>query len=209
MQNTHMIILNILKIFSKLLPLTFWILILFAFDAPGVAFLTLIAAIIHEMGHLLTLACLNREASLPFSVICGFKIKQKEHLSYNEQIMVYLSGPTINILLFILTLFLENDYIRLFGSINLMTALANLLPVEGYDGYNAIKELLLSVNSTIGLRIIEKLSFIISVFIVFLSLFVLWNIGGGYWIFAMFFISMLAKMKKTGKNTIFKKTRDI
>ena len=129
------------KFLSKILPLLFWALLILGFDCLYVSVLTALAAAIHECGHLI-FAPSHKKATLPRADISGFRIKISG-MSYKEELITALGGPLINILLGgIFLLFFGNspfaNYAKVFGIINLLTALSNLLPIEGYDGYKIL-----------------------------------------------------------------------
>lgn len=189
-----------------ILPLLFWMLLIFGFDTPYVAVLTIIAAIIHELGHSLAIIALSGTGHIPCAHISGFRIKRNECLGYKEEILILLMGPFFNIAAFAISIpFLGymDGYIKIFAGINLMTALSNLLPVESYDGYGALKLIFTMTESETPLRLIEFISFSICLIISFLSLYLINKFGSGYWIFGVFFFMMLTKLVKFGKDSIF------
>ena len=194
------------KIFDFLvgfLSFLFWVLMLFGFNTPFVAILTVISALIHEGGHILALIMTGRYAGLPRFVLSGFRISGHRTSSYREELFVLAAGPGANILAALFLLLLSNflgRYFKIFAAINLLTAASNLIPVRSYDGYKIIK-ILLSLKSPVprGEKIMEIISFTLVVIMTFLSLYFIMTVGEGYWIFAIFFISMLFSIFR-GKN---------
>ena len=91
-----------LKGMIGLLSLTFWVLVIFAFNSPYVAILTLICAIIHEIGHLIPLITLGKYKRRPHSTLSGFRITVPDMLSYNDSLTVLICGPCANLISFIL-----------------------------------------------------------------------------------------------------------
>lgn len=180
-----------------ILPLLFWCALLFGFDSPDIAILTVIAALVHELGHIAVIALTKKEARLS-AHISGFRIKAGS-ASYRDEILRLLGGPLVNLALFLISIPFAgvlDGYIALFGIVNLLTALSNLLPIEGYDGYGIIKRLLLMHNLHTGERILSAISFSLSVMITFLSLYLLYRFGEGYWIAGIFTVLLLTKIKK-------------
>ena len=108
--------------------------------------------------------------------------------------MIYLSGPFADLLTFTLCAFLGERLITL-GLINLITAISNLLPIRGYDGYGAIITMLKKRELPhSALKLISGLSSaLIFTFCVF-SLYLIDRYAGGYWIFAVFFVSMIKEI---------------
>ena len=51
--STVLMMIKILKTLSEsILPIFFWVLMIFGMDVPYIAILTIIAAVIHEIGHI-------------------------------------------------------------------------------------------------------------------------------------------------------------
>ena len=74
---------------QKTLPILFWVLIIFGFDSTHVAILTILAALIHEIGHIFAIVFLCKKENNLSADISGFRIKT-QRLSYKEEIMVTL-----------------------------------------------------------------------------------------------------------------------
>lgn len=188
---------KILLYIEKFLAVTFWSLTLFGFDLVYIGVLTLISALIHEMGHIAAILILNKNVSCaPSGRVYGFRIKTGV-LSYKEEIIVSMAGPLVNIL-FSFLLFNKNDYLSSFALINLMTAASNLLPIENYDGYKALYAAvsLASKKEDLAARVLPKLSFVISAIVSFISLYLMLTFGEGYWIFAIFLSSLISFIGK-------------
>ena len=99
-----------------------------------------------------------------------------------------------------------DEYRKLFGEINLLTAISNLMPIEGYDGYRVLCELGASVGNFSLASVMRYLSLLFSIVVVFFSLYLLLRLGVGYWLFAVFFTSLISKIaegvKSQEKNSI-------
>ena len=147
------------------LPLLFWVFMIFGFDEAHIAILTILSALIHELGHIAAIMALRLERGGRLSAhISGFRI-QKAASGYLGELIVLMAGPLSNLLVFLLTLpFWEalSGYIALLGSINLATGISNLLPIEGYDGYGILSRLLLASGKISAIMYLEYLSFFIS-----------------------------------------------
>lgn len=191
---------------SKALPMLFWILIMLAFDSPLVTVSTLLAALIHECGHVAVSGIIQKgRFSLPHAVLTGLRLSPTRLLSYREELLLALGGPLINILVFILLLpsfRYGSDYLSLFALLNLLTALTNLIPISGYDGYRIIRS---AVCPRLGDEKCEKIMSILSILFseaaVFFSLFIIMKIGEGYWIFTVFFAVLLKEVLKSQERT--------
>ena len=192
--------LNYLERLCDFLPMLFWVLILFSFEEVFLAITSLICALIHELGHMVCII-LTRKGNFSFrSVVNGFRIKPRGVRSYKEEILIYLSGPLANVFAFIVCAIMSIALDKAFATaaiINLATALSNLLPIRGYDGYGAIqafindRELPCSVWHTVCC-LSTSMIFIFCI----LSLYFIDRSDGGYWIFAVFFVSMIKEVKE-------------
>lgn len=183
-----------------ILPIFFWLFLIFGFEAPMMAIITLCSALIHEMGHLICIMRIKKIRPSIRGVLSGFRIRIGDGMTYDEEILAYLSGPAINLFLFVLLSFLAlilGELCFILAIINLATALSNLLPIEGYDGYGAIRAFIgkkeMGTGASRALTAIStSLIFILCIF----SLYLIDRQGEGYWIFGIFFISMIKCIKK-------------
>ena len=206
--STRYRIIEVCELFSgSVLPIIFWVSLIFGFDAPYLAILTIISAVLHEIGHGIAIMLVGAKGSNIRGHSTGFRIKEGDLLSYSDEIAILLADPCINLLLFLATLPFGDamlGYVRVLGFINLATGLSNLLPFEGYDGYGALCMLFRSRGATHLIRRLEIFSFILSILITFASLHLIDVFGEGYWIFGLFFFTMLSKLINFGKYDIFR-----
>ena len=125
------------------LPLAFWILLVFSLESPCSAVITVVCALIHEMGHIIFIFRKTGRIRLPEGRLNGFLIRERGTalMSYREEAMLYLSGPLANICTAALSLILSpliGDYAVFISVISLVTGISSLLPIEGYDGYGML-----------------------------------------------------------------------
>ena len=179
-----------------LLSILFWVLLIYGFDEPYAAGLTVISAVVHELGHLAVLG--RRGGSGLRGALSGFRIRKNKFNSYKEDFVLAAAGPLANILCALLTLpFLSRlgDYGVGFVSVSLATAAANLLPVKGHDGYNMLLSAVLARDgSERGVAALEAVSGGVGACLCIFSLYLLDRVGEGYWLFAVFFLSLLGEM---------------
>ena len=185
---------SFLKVIAdRLLPTLFWVLLIFGFDTPCIAIITLTAAAVHELGHLIAIMISNVGSSMPEGRLNGFKIRLSE-CGYKQTFFILLSGPLANMVTALLLSLLSgaSDYLSLVIIINVLTAISNLIPAKGCDGYGMIETVLLyKERSTAPL---EALSFLITVLFTFLSLSMIGRVGVGYWIFSAYFVLLIKKL---------------
>ena len=205
--STRYHIIEILELFTgSILPIIFWVSVIFGFDSPYIGILTIISAVIHEIGHGVAISCFSKGGGRLRGHSTGFRIKEKDILSYQKEILILLAGPCANLLLFLLTIPLSSalsGYLCIFGYINLATGISNLLPLEGYDGYNALHTFFRARGKNVLITNLETFSFIFSVLMTFIALYLIDRFGEGYWIFGLFFFTVLSKLINFGKYDIF------
>ena len=183
---------------EAILPLFFWILLIFGFDEPYMAILTILSALLHELGHIIAMMLVGRFRGKLRAHLSGFRITAVGG-GYTDDIISLIGGPAINFLAFLFCSLLckfKGGYIMEVAVVNLITALSNLLPVEGYDGYNILMKLLNLKEATWGIRLLWRVSFGISIAFTFFSLYLLLRYGEGYWVFGIFFSLLLGKIFK-------------
>ena len=195
-----MILIKVLsEISNSFLPLLFWALIMFGFDAPYIAILTIISAIIHEAGHLFAMLFITHEAQMPTARLVGFKITKHKIESYKNEIIILLLGPIANIGIGFITLALsfgKSEYLMLFAIINILSGVSNLLPLEGYDGFNILLWIFESKGKYTHITLLRAFSFFISILLTFVSLYLVYILDTGYWLFLLFFVSMMNNITK-------------
>ena len=204
MQSKHKrVVFKLIKYLSgSLLPLLFWVFALFGFDRKYIAVLTLLSAMMHELGHLVAYFLICGDIGTPGGRLNGFRIdlaKVKRALSYREQLIITLGGPGINLALWLvlLPLYRRGGYLTALGNISLLTALSSLLPVEGYDGYGILKCILQDRERGELILVAEGASFIITTLVTVFSLYTMNFIANGIWIFGVFFGLVIEKIGKS------------
>ena len=200
---------KLLKTAEKILPLLFWVLIIFAFDTPRFACFTLLAALLHELGHVAFGALVKEGRLFPTAHPSGFRIKANNFISYRHELILIIGGPVLNLAVFIgariLFSLTGGEFFYDFAFINLLTAITNLFPIKCYDGYRIIETLILLFSKSPEPRLspLRALSFSFTSLFCFLSLYFLLKLGEGYWIFALFFSSLLIDLKKLASDNVF------
>ena len=186
----------VLKLCREILPILFWILVLFGFDKPYIAVLTLLTALLHEVGHYIAFLVLKCDTGMPLGHFSGFRFRQKANTSYAKSILIYGAGAMMNILTStaVLPFCRGNRYLTVFVLIGYATAVSNLLPIKGYDGYNILADFLRSRGKDTGLRILDGGSFVICVVLTFTALYLMYYRNGGYWIYGMFMLMLLGEI---------------
>ena len=206
-KTTH-VFTRFLRFVSGFLPSLFWILIIFGFDESPIALITILAAVIHELGHIIYLKKHTNTKTEIRSTFNGFRIKQNYLASYKSDALLYAAGPFFNIIsalvIFIVPIPLE--FRKLFCIISVATALSNLLPIKGYDGYGIIRSLALKSNKNKKIQqMLDKTSFSLVVFLTFLSLYIVTRIGASHWMACLFMLLLIREVSEKLKNTFCEK----
>lgn len=203
MKNKQLLIKSLHRLADGVLPLFFWILLIFGFDKPYIGILTIITTIIHEIGHYSIKLFLYNDGKIPHAHMSGFRLRVHRLASYNYDILLLAAGPLTNLLVFILLIpFSFSDYVRSFALLNLVTSISNLLPVVGYDGYSILVALFRKNGNDSALKFITVLSFVLCAFLCFLSLYFIYRISSGYWIYGLFFVLILSEIQKAMNTAI-------
>ena len=115
-----------------------------ALDPSGGVLCGLLAAVVHEIGHLLEMArqdCLPRRIAFKMFRVDMTDARRSER-SYQKDLRIILAGPGLNFLLaafsFSLYLPLPYPWMGMFFSANLLVGFFNILPVVTLDGGAAL-----------------------------------------------------------------------
>ena len=113
-------------------------------DTGGTGFMSICACALHETGHLLAMKIKGEKASAITFYGGGIKISRERQSS---SVLVILGGVIVNFALAAMLLFTKNQYMNIFGAINLIIGLFNLLPISCLDGKQLIDIILLKILS--------------------------------------------------------------
>ena len=149
-------------------------LILLAFllitDRTGVGALTLLAALLHECGHLAAAWGMGVTPEQLRLDLLGARMEIRGRvLSYGEEIWLAAAGPLASLLLFgVGACFWELAAARVLACASLLLGLLNLLPIRSFDGGRMLESFL---SATVGVgaarRVMTGTSFV--------SLLLLWG----------------------------------
>ncbi len=110
-------------------------------DTKGTALLCLLACALHEIGHIAVMYAMSCPPERVVLYGGGMKLT-----GGRKNIPIIISGCAVNFLLFAAFYFCADNYeLQLFGVINLLTGLFNLIPVQPFDGYNLMETLMIEL----------------------------------------------------------------
>lgn len=195
----------LLHLANELLPMLFWVLLLFGFDKPYIAIITILSALLHETGHYAAILATKCDTGTPVGHFSGFRIRERRVTSYCEEIAILLAGPLANFGVFLLLIpFLaRGGYLATFSLINLATAISNLLPIKGYDGHSALREFARMRGWEHFVTVLDSISFILCSLFATVALYLMYRHDAGYWIYGIFMASILSEMRKRLRDDVF------
>ncbi len=114
------------------------ITVMLATDRTGFVLPTVFAVALHECGHLFMMWLLDSTPKRIKLIPASVQITSSFSRGYKNDILVSLSGPAVNLLLFGTLYYnyvcFENRTTLVFSLVNLLIGVFNLLPVKGLDG---------------------------------------------------------------------------
>ncbi len=167
------------KIFGTEINITFlfaaFVCLTICIDKSGYILYMILAVGLHELAHLFTMKIVGCNPKEVLLIPTSIRIVRGIAVKTCHEIAISLSGPIINILVFLLSyvvFLLTGSQIAInFSAVNLLVGAFNLLPVNGLDGGVALKKLLESFVSAEKARLVLKLLTItVSVIIIFFGI---------------------------------------
>lgn len=123
-----------------------FITVMLATDKTGFMLPTLFAVLMHEFGHLFIMWVLNCTPKRIKLIPASVQIVNSFSRGYKNDILIALSGPCVNLLLFSVLYYnylcFKNEFTLYFALLNLLIGVFNLLPVKGLDGGTILFSLL-------------------------------------------------------------------
>lgn len=108
------------------------------FDTGGIILPSIIAIVIHELGHYIAIRSFRREIACIQLNMTGLMMLNNQPMSYLEEIVTAAAGPAASLLLALAASFsgriLDSGQAYLIAGISLILCIFNLLPVYPLDG---------------------------------------------------------------------------
>lgn len=142
-----------------------------------ILFISYSLVFLHELAHLSAALCIGlkpcRIVFFPFGV--NLKLKNSIIGALSDEIILYISGPLLNAVLAILSLFFnKNQYFNIFYYNNLGLFLFNILPILPMDGGILMKKIL---SARVGYRksesILKYTSVVLILFLILIQCYLL------------------------------------
>lgn len=135
------------------------------FDTKGVVIAAFFSALLHEWAHIAAarlLGYMPEEVSL--NIIGIRMVGARQLVDYKKEILIALSGPFFNMLLFfalyVLNFFTKSEGLQVFSLTNLALGVFNILPIASLDGGRALH---FKLCARYGMETSERIGTIVSV----------------------------------------------
>ena len=168
------------------------------FTHSFISIAALIAAALHELGHIITARLCNISLKEMKLGIFGAALTPTDSfISYKKEILLAASGPLANIFCVLISLLLlnqKNDFFELFVSASIFLGILNTLPILGFDGGRILYCIIAYKTSPNTADSILKASSFILVFTLWaLSVYLLLRLSSTLSLF-IFSLSLFAKL---------------
>ncbi len=163
-----------LKIFGINISISFYfivlLMLLLIIDRKGVFVMSLLAVFLHEAAHLFAMLIIGvRNVSVQL-VLGAVKIKTSNMLTEKKKMIISLFGPLANLILASF-LFVQDEFLQMFGASNLVLSVFNILPVKGLDGGDILEFVLRNFKCKRFLYFAFSLIFICLIIVIGLEVF--------------------------------------
>lgn len=168
----------IFKLFNIEFQISVPFAVMFAFllvtDKTGLMSASLLAVVLHEIGHLIWMKkCRTAPKSVKMS-LGGVLMVGSAFCTARESISIALAGPVVNFLFAVafysLGLYFDNLLLVAFGVVQFLVGAINLLPVKGLDGGTVLRVLALKYCKRNVDLTVKLVSFCVSVAILVLGI---------------------------------------
>ncbi|MBQ1183724.1 MAG: hypothetical protein IIX60_04685 [Clostridia bacterium] len=168
----------IFKIFNIEFQISVPFAVMFAFllvtDKTGLMSASLLAVVLHEIGHLLWMKKCHTAPKTVKMSLGGVLMVGNAFCTAKESISIALAGPIVNFLFTVVFYFLgvyfDNVLVVAFGVVQFLVGAINLLPVKGLDGGTVLRVLTLKYCKRNADLLVKLVSFCISVAILVLGI---------------------------------------
>ncbi len=135
--------------------------LMLACDRTGFMLPTLFSVTVHEAAHLFTMWVLDCAPKSVRLIPASVQINSKFSFRYKNDVLIAITGPAANILLFICLYFnyaaFGNMSVLIFALLNLIYGIFNLLPVKGLDGGTILNAVLCKFKGPDKAAVIMKI----------------------------------------------------
>jgi stage IV sporulation protein FB len=151
----------------------------------------LLAAVMHELGHLTVMYLCGIEAEQVTFYPFGLDIRaDKYSRTYGQEVIIRLAGVIANFVCaacsFVIYLYVNNIYVSFFMVVNVILLIVNIIPIKSLDGGMALENLLLMRYDITKVGTVMKVvSFVFLLLLWVAAVYLLLYSDGNYTLFAM------------------------
>lgn len=130
-------------------PFAILLAFLLVTDRTGLMSASILAMLMHEVGHLIVMKLNHTEPKAVKCCLGGILIIGSRFCTAKSSVLIALAGPIFNFLFSFAFLFLyyifESDLLVAFAVVQMLLGAINLLPINGLDGGLVLREILLRI----------------------------------------------------------------
>ncbi len=168
----------IFKLFNIEFQISVPFAVMFAFllvtDKTGLMSASLLAVVLHEIGHLIWMKKCRTAPKLVKMSLGGVLMVGSAFCTAKESISIALAGPIVNFLFtavfYFFGVYFDNVLLAAFGVVQFLVGAINLLPVKGLDGGTVLTVLLEKYCKRNVALIVKLVSFCVSVGVLVLGI---------------------------------------
>lgn len=168
----------IFKLFNIEFQISVPFAVMFAFllvtDKTGLMSASLLAVVLHEIGHLIWMKKCRTAPKLVKMSLGGVLMVGSAFCTAKESISIALAGPIVNFLFTVvfysLGVYFDNVLLAAFGVVQFLVGAINLFPVKGLDGGTVLTVLLEKYCNRNVALIVKLVSFCVSVGVLVLGI---------------------------------------
>ena len=168
----------IFKLFNIEFQISVPFAVMFAFllvtDKTGLMSASLLAVVLHEIGHLIWMKKCRTAPKLVKMSLGGVLMVGSAFCTAKESISIALAGPIVNFLFtavfYFFGVYFDNVLLAAFGVVQFLVGAINLLPVKGLDGGTVLTVLLEKYCKRNVALIVKLVSFCVTVGVLVLGI---------------------------------------
>ena len=179
---------------------------LYGSDSRVSAHISMLAALIHETGHVSASLFIGAKIKRIRVAYDGLRLPlDLTKTALDKELIILLSGPMLNLFCAFFMLASNNAYLYNFGAVNLITALASLFPCHGSDGQRILMNILCKDEGGDCSSIISAIGLFLGFGVLFFSLYISYKTGCALWLSSIYLIYTVLELEKMRKAAFFRK----
>ena len=136
--------------FEFSVPFAVLLAFLLVTDSTGLMSASLLAVALHEIGHLFAMLITKCQPTKIKCGLSGILISGNSYCTQKQTLLISVSGPLMNLLLTAVFLgfgvVFDSYMLCVFSAVQFLVGAVNLLPIDGLDGGDILKNILFSIS---------------------------------------------------------------